>query len=84
MPSGYAPGPLRAPSVDFYRFQAWLTGFLSGVNVTISGPEILDPQTSMAALGAWMDNYCKSNPLDTTAQAGGALAKELRSRAERK
>jgi hypothetical protein len=46
--------------------RAWLAGFLSGLNVTHSynrKGDSLDELSSMDQAYAWMDNYCRKNPL---------------------
>jgi hypothetical protein len=68
-----------------YQLEAWIDGFVSGVNVTDeAGPDLLTSKPGGAALYAWIDNYCRSKPLDPVVTSVFALIKELRSRAERK
>jgi hypothetical protein len=57
----------------------WLAGFLSGLNIESKGPDVLNGQ-GFDALMAWVDNFCRANPLEPIATAGFALMKELRSK----
>jgi hypothetical protein len=58
--------------------QAWFDGFLSG-----SGEEIdfIAPKATEVAYYAWIDNYCRQNPLDLVEDATAALKNELAARA---
>jgi hypothetical protein len=49
--------------------QAWVVGFLSGIGYV--GRNAADPLNDVdaEAVWAWVDNYCKVNPLDTIAKA---------------
>jgi len=53
---------------------AWVLGFISGIGYL--GREL--KQTDSHAIDAWIDNYCRSNPLSDIADVSGALARELR------
>jgi hypothetical protein len=66
-----------------YHMQAWIDGFLSGANLSNAGPDILSSKPKSVAMYSFVDNYCRSNSLDTLADAAVALAQELGSRAER-
>ncbi|NOJ43035.1 hypothetical protein [Bradyrhizobium australiense] len=72
-----------ANALQHIKLQSWLGGFLSGYNIGSGGVDFL-AQPSFDALTAWMDNYCRSHPLNGVAEAAVDLTKELRSRAERK
>jgi hypothetical protein len=67
---------------SLYQAQAWVDGFVSGINS--SGIDILASRPDSAALYAWMDNYCRSNPLNFVGAGAMALANELQSRAKYK
>jgi hypothetical protein len=58
-----------------YQMFAWVTGYLSGMNVTLQGPDFLSERTnaSTAAIQGWMDNYCRANPLHSMAITAAAL-----------
>jgi hypothetical protein len=62
--------------------EAWIDGFLSGFNIgKPPGPDLLQPLPNGFALNAWVDNYCKSKPLDAIGSAAIALVKDLQHRA---
>ena len=70
--------------VNSLRSQSWIDGYLSGVNVTSSGgPDIFASRPNGVAMYVWVDNYCRSKPLDKIAEAADGLIKELQSRAGR-
>ena len=62
------------PSLHSQR-QVWVLGFLSGVNA-IWQKDIL-VEYDGEDLIAWIDNYCKENPLDRIASAASSLVREL-------
>jgi hypothetical protein len=77
------PGENLKEKATLFQLHAWIDGFLSGTNVAnISGPDFLASKPSGIAMYAWVDNYCRSRPLDHIADAAEALIKELRSRAQ--
>ena len=49
----------------------WVLGFLSGIG--FMGDMTIDPLNGMDAQGvwAWIDNYCRANPIDEIADAAG-------------
>jgi hypothetical protein len=65
----------------------WVAGYLSGMNVQSTS---LDPQddpllgTDFDGLMAWIDNYCRSHPLEAIAVAAGKLMDELQARVQRR
>jgi hypothetical protein len=62
-----------------YR-KAWLSGYLSGLNsahyITYDR-DPLDLLSSMDQAFAWMDNYCRKNPLEKVSIGGFILFVEL-------
>jgi hypothetical protein len=54
---------------------AWLNGFLSGL-AAASNKDFLNGTDLDSAL-VWVDNYCRSNPLNDLDDAGKALGTEL-------
>ena len=52
----------------------WILGFLSGVGfmAKVAGIDPLHGVDSQAVL-AWIDNYCRDNPLSSIADAGAAF-----------
>jgi hypothetical protein len=66
-----------------YQLEAWIDGYLSGFNVAKpSGPDVLASHPNGHALNAWVDNYCRSKPLEPIITAVHVLIKELQSRGE--
>jgi hypothetical protein len=59
----------------------WISGYLSGLNMETDYPDAL-LGTDYNGLMAWIDNYCRSNPLDKIVIAASRLFDELRSRAQ--
>jgi hypothetical protein len=59
--------------------QAWLTGFLSGMNSSLANPKN-DPLAKLISadqIFIWMDNYCQKNPLETVWSGAHKLYREL-------
>ena len=70
---------------QLFQLQAWVDGFISGVNLTKHGqPDVLLTKPSGPAMYAVVDNYCRSKPLDNVASGAIALENELHSRAQTK
>jgi hypothetical protein len=72
---------------SLYQIHAWIDGFVSGINLRIDladtgGPDLLASRPDSVAMYAWLDNYCRSKPLNIVVDAVMALAKELQSRAK--
>ena len=61
----------------------WVAGYLSGSNVEADQPDVL-VGTDFDGLMAWIDNYCRANPLDLVGTAALKLFDELKSRAQRR
>jgi hypothetical protein len=70
-------------SADHTVIEAWVVGFMSGMNLDRTHPDAL-VGTDFDGLMAWIDNYCRSNPLQAIAFAATSLMEELRSRAGRR
>ncbi len=62
--------------------RAWVLGYVSGLN--LSGIEKMNVlgATSAEQIYAWMDNYCRQNPLDDVTHGGNKLFFELLARAK--
>jgi hypothetical protein len=62
----------------------WVVGYLSGVNEVLNEaykqPDLLQAK-DVTAYWAWIDNYCRANPLDTVYLASTNLVKDLIKRA---
>ena len=60
--------------------KAWLAGYLSGLNKVhyiSTDRDPLDLLSSMDQAYAWMDNYCRQNPLEKIHAGGFSLLVEL-------
>lgn len=53
----------------------WVLGFLSG-RAMDSGRDVL-AMTDQASISAWLDNYCRANPLESVVTASFELEREL-------
>jgi hypothetical protein len=58
--------------------EGWLVGFMAGLAMG-TGRDALRG-TDLPSMAAWVDNYCKANPLDGLSNAGEALFFELAKR----
>jgi len=45
-----------------YQYAQWTLGFISGFNATTKGPQI-DEHRSIETVLAYLDKYCRENPL---------------------
>ena len=71
---------------SLFQVQAWLDGYVSGVNLaSLEGgqPDILASKPQSSALYALIDNHCRANPLDRVIDGAMVLVRELRTRAQR-
>ena len=60
--------------------QSWIDGFVSGINATKAyGSGDLLGSRPGEGMYAWVDNYCRSKPLDSILDASIALVSALRS-----
>jgi len=62
--------------------QWWVAGFLSGLHYEDQSDPNRDPLAGndFGGIAAWIDNYCRENPLKTIAYASIELMKLLRGR----
>ena len=71
-----------------YNLNQWVLGFVSAASL-FDGAKKLGfesgelAETDSNAVGVWMDNYCRENPLDTIMLAAGVLVGELAERADK-
>ena len=67
------------------QLEAYVAGFLSGYNMAFTGPDFIagTPNDTGVSFHIWIDNYCRSNPLDLLTQALLALKNELLARRAR-
>jgi hypothetical protein len=63
--------------------KAWVIGFLSGINLASDKPDALMGTDYHGAM-AWLDNYCKANPLSTITEASLKLIDQLRANAAKR
>jgi hypothetical protein len=61
----------------------WALGFLSGSNLNIGEVDFLKGRDA-DGIYAWIDNYCKANPLEKVTEAVANLAAELYQRAKKR
>jgi hypothetical protein len=64
-------------------YTQWVAGFASGLNWDTDDPDILT-EIDFHGLMAWVDNYCKANPLAKVTTGAAMLVHELRERTQRK
>lgn len=66
----------------YYSELNWIFGFISSYNhyhsVSIYGKNGVFKNTDYQAIAAWMDNYCKQNPLLSPYQGTVQLIEELK------
>ena len=60
-------------------YKQWVAGFVSGVSWEADEPDILTRMDS-DGLMAWMNDYCKANPLAKVTTGAAMLVQELRAR----
>ncbi len=68
-----------------YQLFAWIDGYISGFNIASPDSDFLTAAANSNglnsnALNAWVDNYCRSKPLDVIAAAATALMQALKAR----
>jgi hypothetical protein len=73
----------QAQSTKAALIAQWIAGYVSGSNVEGDHPDAL-MGVDFKGLIDWIDNYCRSNPLDPVVAAAFKLTDELRSRAQRR
>ena len=62
-------------------YQAWITGYVTAYNnYAVNQDGNVTAGTDVDGLMNWIDNHCRSNPLDSLFKASGALVRELESR----
>ena len=64
-------------------YAQWVAGFVSGVNWDTDEPDIL-AEMDVDGLVAWVDSYCKANPLAKVTTGAAMLVQELRARSHRR
>ncbi|HET7832130.1 MAG TPA: hypothetical protein VFK88_04110 [Gallionella sp.] len=69
---------------QYYGELHWIQGFISSYNQYVysgKNPNGIFGSADSNALAAWMDNYCRANPLDTVYRGTLVLVDELKGRA---
>jgi hypothetical protein len=74
----------QAQSTKAALIAQWIAGYVSGSNVEGEHHPDALVGVDFKGLVAWIDNYCRSNPLDPIVSAAFKLTDELRSRAQRR
>lgn len=70
---------------DSQSWESWAMGFLSGYNrFSIQSNGDVAFGAGIDGMKAWIDNYCRANPLDPVVKALTALIRELESRRTRR
>jgi hypothetical protein len=71
--------------IKLFQLEAWVDGFLSAYNVASDGTDFIATKQDDPGIAyyAWIDNYCRQNPLNMVAEAAVALKNELIARALR-
>jgi hypothetical protein len=66
-------------SSEWFGIWNWVLGYVSGQNFARTGNDFLK-QTDADAIIAWMDDYCRSHPLEKVVTGANNLVTELQSR----
>jgi len=68
------PDPIRHWEALLNKY--WVLGFLSGLTLSGDGQDLL-ADVDLALISEWTDQYCKSHPDDSLAEAGRQLHLKL-------
>src|SRR3954468_437721 len=68
----------RARSPRSQGMEAWVTGYATGQNWATTSQSDFLIKPDAAGMFGWIDNYCRSNPLQTIRAASEALISTLR------
>lgn len=61
-----------------YMVHSWMQGYMAGYNAFAKSPQVKPP--SIETLEAFIDKYCRDNPLATVAAMTDSLIQQLRER----
>jgi hypothetical protein len=67
------------------QYKSWLMGYISGLSFAVNSMVLkadVIKGTDAESVFLWMDNYCKTNPLNSLADGGFALFGELLKRSQ--
>ncbi len=69
----------RNQGAGYLRTQEWMLGYLRGVSDASTTPLQVDPFASIdvVAMNAWLEAFCRANPLESIYRATGVLAAEM-------
>lgn len=62
---------------ELARYQEWMTGFITGYNAAHEADIDGQIKIELAAMDAWLRNWCNGNPTRSVAEAGRQLRYEL-------
>lgn len=62
---------------------SWLGGFISGANALGTRSGLAGEQNDFRDLQLWMDNYCRTHPLEKISEAATALVSSLETQRKR-
>jgi len=68
----------RTRDVSFLAYEAWLTGYVTAVNLASANTEDISRGTDLDGLLGWLDNWCQTHPTSSYASASEALVSFLR------
>ena len=77
---GYWTKVRKADGEDAFMVKAWLGGFLTSYNYFTPGVTDVGQGIDVPGREAWVDNYCRDNPLKDISFAAIRLVLHLRSR----
>jgi hypothetical protein len=75
----------RLQGQEDFPLETWVLGFLSGADTmaaAIQGMDILSGHVDSAGIFGWLDNYCRSRPLDSLNDGLIKLIIELKRRTQ--
>ena len=65
----------KKDSIEYYMFKSWLKGYMTGLSQERA--KDIRQDRDYEGMLAWLENYCKANPLKFFVQASSALEKEI-------
>lgn len=74
----YLQNSVQSPKLEHLGDMHWVYGFITGVNY--SRDSSYGDGVDLAGIEAFLDSYCKKNPLSNLADASIALVRELHNR----
>jgi len=73
-------------SIEYANYVSWVAGFLTGMNIASIRDSRVNIMTGTDALSglAWMEKYCRENPLEQVIGAAVMLGSELSNRQKKR